>query len=304
MQRQYPIGLAGLLCLTLALAGCAGLDGPRLLNESNIPTAAVLPSVTPMPTETATPTYAPPTPDFVAETRIALVTPTLPPSRTPVPTWTPSVTSSPIPLPTLALTLTPFPSATPYPTVAPILQQPAVQQPAFATLAQPMPNSAPPAAVDASGACVYPWFFSSRATGGCPAGAAVSTAAASLAFERGIMLWTGHDGMITVLYSDGQQPAWERYADTWMEGMPERDPAIIGPQGLWQQPRRGFGQVWRTTPTVRNRLGWALREWEDAYTATFQQTGNQGGGAIYVTGHDGNAYMLVGDQTRWERFSP
>jgi hypothetical protein len=57
--------------------------------------------------------------------------------------------------------------------------------------------------------------------------------------------------MIYVLYKDNQVPLWQRYMDTWQEGMAERDPSIIGPDGLWQQPRRGFGHLWRTTTTAR-----------------------------------------------------
>jgi len=303
--RRFPLLMLVALG-ALLLAGCDGRPGggPRLVEDTTlIPTVAVLPSITPVPTLTETPTPAPPTPDFVAETEIALVTPTLPPTRTPTITWTPSSTPSetPSPTPTLPPTPTPFPTLAPPPTQQAYIPVVPVQ---VTPVAGGVPVSAPPAAVDASGNCVYPWFFSSRQPGGCPATSAVSSPAAALAFERGQMFWTGVDRMIYVLYADGQQPAWERYNDTWVEGMPERDLSIVGPQGLWQQPRRGFGQLWRTTPTVRDRLGWALREWEDAYTATIQQGGVQGGGTIYLTGPDGQIYALAGDRSRWERFAP
>lgn len=303
--RRFPLLIVAALT-ALIMTGCNGrLGGPRLVEDTAlIPTVAVLPSITPIPTLTETPTPAPPTPDFVAETAIALVTPTLPPTRTPTITWTPSSTPSetPSPTPTLPPTQTPFPTPLPPPTLfTPIPVVPVQVNPAPGSSA---PVSAPPAALDASGNCVYPWFFSSRQPGSCPATSAVSSPAAALAFERGQMFWTGVDRMIYVLYADGQQPAWERYNDTYVEGMPERDLSIVGPQGLWQQPRRGFGQLWRTTPIVRDRLGWALREWEDAYTATIQQVGAQGGGAIYLTGSDGQIYALAGDRSRWERFAP
>lgn len=308
-QRQYRTVWVVLLLASLILTGCDALGGrgPRLVAESDyIPTVAVLPSVTPPPTEGPTETPIPPTPDFLAETQVALVTPTLPPSRTPTPTWTPTTTPTATqtpPVPTSAPTLTLFPSLTPLPSPTPFVQQQVAGQ---VVVQQPPPagNAPAAAAVDSSGACVYGWFFTSRTPAGCPANAAITAASASLAFERGQMFWTSHEGMIYVLFGDGQQPAWQRYTDTWTENMVERDPTIVGPQGLWQQPRRGFGNVWRTTPTVRDRLGWALREWEDAYTTTYQQMGAESGGTVYLSGPNGQVYALAGDFTRWEIFSP
>ncbi len=311
-RRGLMWAAVGMLLLAGA-AGCGGrgASGPQLVgDESLIPTVAVLPSVTPTLTATPIPTLAPPTPDFAAETAVALVTPTLPPTRTPTETWTPSltptVTSSPSP--TLPPTQTPPPTPTPWPTQPVVIVPPPGQPPvSFPDPGQSVPPagvSAPPAAADAGGNCTYPWFFSSRQPGGCSAGAAASIPAAYLDFERGHMIWLGNDRSLYVMYTDGSQPAWERYPDTYMEGMPERDPSIIGPLGLWQQPRRGFGNLWRTVPAVRSRLGWALHEWESSYTATFQQTGSQGGGGIYVTVPDGQIDALRGDQVGWERFSP
>ncbi|MBN2469896.1 MAG: hypothetical protein JXN59_04150 [Anaerolineae bacterium] len=277
--------LLSMLIVTLLAAGCAGLGGPRLTSDTGIPTVAVLPSVTSTTGPTDTP--IPPTPDFVAETETAqaLVTPTLPPSRTPTLTWTPSITPSqtytPSPPPTE--TPPPLPSATPF--------QPVVVQPT------PGGISIPPAAN-----CNPAWFFSSRTPASCPSGDALNFAAASLAFERGYMFWTSHENMIYVVYADGNQPAWDRFPDTYSEGMPERDPNIVGPQGIWQQPRRGFGNIWRTTSGVRDRLGWALREWEDAYSMTYQQA--SAGGTIYMNGPDGKVFELRGDRTQWSIFNP
>lgn len=307
-ERKLHTGWILLLLATVILAGCDGLPnrGPRLVAESDyIPTVAVLPSVTPAPTEGPTETPVPPTPDFVAETAVALITPTLPPSRTPTATWTPSTTptETATPSPTSPPTLIPFPTVTPFPSPTAFVQQQVagqvvVQQPAAA-------GSVPVAgAVDSSGACVYSWFFTSRTPAGCPTNSALTAAAASLPFERGRMFWASHEGMIYVLFADGQQPAWQRYTDTWTDGMVERDPTIVGPQGLWQQPRRGFGNVWRTTPTVRDRIGWALHEWEDAYTLTYQQGGAENGSTLYFSGPDGKVYALAGDYTRWEIFNP
>jgi len=182
-----------------------------------------------------------------------------------------------------------------------LLILPAAQRPAEA--ASPIPDS--PARVAQPG-CEYEWFFGAQArpVDACPDTPPISTALARLEFERGEMIWVQAEQAIYVLFRDFQAPYWASYPDTFLEGTPEREAGLVGPLGLWQQPRRGFGQLWRTTPTVRDRLGWALREWEDAYTATIQQTGAQGGGTIYLTGPDGQIYALTGDRSRWERFAP
>jgi hypothetical protein len=108
--------------------------------------------------------------------------------------------------------------------------------------------------------CRYPYFFPTDIVT-CPAYEASATWAAEQRFEHGRMIWlqevhgggTTYTGVIIVLYDDGR---YEKYQDTWAEGEPESDPAIVPPAGLYQ-PIRGFGKLWRNTPTVRDRLGWA-----------------------------------------------
>ncbi len=304
MRQVKMIGL--LLLGVLLVAGCGGRlgSGPQLVDEvPYIPTVAVLPSVTPVPptsTATSTPTPVPPTPNLAA-TELVLVTPTLPPSRTPSLTWTPSSTPThtATPLPTFPPTLTPVPTIVP-----PVVVQPTVQP-----VVQPgsIPSSgvnALPGIVDASGACLYPWFFVAVAAAGCPVNQAVTSASAYLEFTSGRMFWIGSERMIYVLYDDQNQPRWERFADTWVDSMPERDPNIIGPVGLWQQPRRGFGHVWRNNPNVRGRLSWALHEWETAYQATIQQMGVEGGGAVYISDPTGRIFELKVDQSSWTTYQP
>ncbi len=98
------------------------------------------------------------------------------------------------------------------------------------------------------------------------------------------MFWFGVDGMITVLYADGQQPAWERYVDTWRRACRSATVTISGPEGLWQQPRRGFGQLWRTTATGAQPPGWALHENGRTRTpARSRAPDRNSGGAIYLT---------------------
>ena len=125
---------------------------------------------------------------------------------------------------------------------------------------------------------------------------------ARLEFERGEMLWNAADNTIYVLYRDGQAPYWEAYPDTFIQGQPERDPSIVGPVGAWQQPRRGFGQVWRTNPTVQSRLGWALNEWESSYPGYLQKGYSSAGQEIFFTREDNKMYHLHPNGI-WEMFT-
>jgi hypothetical protein len=73
-------------------------------------------------------------------------------------------------------------------------------------------------------------------------------------FENGAMIWRSDTDSIYALYTDG---SWESFEDTFEEGQPESDPAIVAPPSRWQ-PIRGFGKVWREHPEVRASLGWAI----------------------------------------------
>lgn len=99
------------------------------------------------------------------------------------------------------------------------------------------------------------WFFA-PAPSGCPADPATQSAAAQQNFERGQMIWISTQGRIYVLFNDSKKPAWIAYADEFKDGMPERDNTLAPPANL-AQPIRGFGLIWRTKETVRERLGWA-----------------------------------------------
>lgn len=152
----------------------------------------------------------------------------------------------------------------------------------------------------AQGGCSIPWYFTTRTPGECPASRMTYSPAALLEFERGVMFWVQSTDTIYVLYRDWQAPYWESYPDTWTISSAERDPAIVGPLGLWQQPRRGFGQVWRHDPDVRSRLGWALNEWETDFIASIQQGG---GGSVFLTDDENKVYALPGDGSGWDVFS-
>ncbi len=119
--------------------------------------------------------------------------------------------------------------------------------------------------------CRYGYFFPNGP--GCPAVDPTTSQAAGQAFENGRMVWLKEivgssstlANQIVVLYDDGE---WAQFDDTWQEGEPEVDTSITAPAGL-QQPKRGFGKLWRTNVDVRNKLGWAKVE-EQGYTATWQ----------------------------------
>ena len=172
-----------------------------------------------------------------------------------------------------------------------------------AALAAPQANGTTDTAQDN---CTYTWFFGSVAhpVAACPAAPAAANMFARLEFERGEMVWNAAENTVYVLYRDFQAPYWEAFPDTYLQGMAERDPSIIGPLGTWQQPRRGFGELWRNNPTVRARLGWALNEWEQSYIGYVQRASTPNGDVIYFTRDDQKAYeLLPGAGGIWQLFS-
>jgi hypothetical protein len=92
-------------------------------------------------------------------------------------------------------------------------------------------------------------------------------------FENGRMIWFQPNGHIWVMLGpeggiDPTSGTWFCVLDTFVDGDVEREEALDPPPGTttasrWDravplQPIRGFGKVWRTDPTVRERLGWAV----------------------------------------------
>jgi hypothetical protein len=162
------------------------------------------------------------------------------------------------------------------------------------------------ASASQQGGCAYDWFFGpvAKAVEDCPTGEPTSTMMARLEFERGEMVWNSAQNTIYVLYRDFQAPYWESFPDTYMQGMPERQAGLQGPLGLWQQPRRGFGELWRTNTAVRARLGWALEEWEDSYMGWLQQAETAEGTQVFFMRDDSKVYQLnPGANGIWELFS-
>jgi len=84
-------------------------------------------------------------------------------------------------------------------------------------------------------------------------------------FENGYMLWRIDTGKITVLSLEGKdRGSWQEYDDPWVEGKypTDIDPDIEPPPGR-QQPKRGFGLIWREQlGGPKSDIGWALMEEE------------------------------------------
>jgi hypothetical protein len=111
-------------------------------------------------------------------------------------------------------------------------------------------------------------------------------------FQGGLAIWRSDTREIYVLRRDGN--TWSAHPDTWrpgdrisVEGPPP--PGALVPAG-------GFGSVWRSTPEIRGRLGWAVYEprGSGGSIQTFEN------GLIVWTPH-GLLYVLSNDG-RWRTF--
>jgi hypothetical protein len=121
----------------------------------------------------------------------------------------------------------------------------------------------------------------------------MSVQAAEENFQHGIMFWRSDNDRIYILYDNG---IWQSVIDPWREGEPEFDPGITPPWGYYQ-PIRGFGEVWREEPGVRDRLGWATDQ-ERGFTAAVQPFEN----GLMIWSNVEGIYVLYDDGT-WQHFS-
>ena len=288
MNARFLVMLIVMLCA--AACGSSSSDatptdsGPRLIEEATLPP----PTVTPLRLFTATVTVesasgATRTPTPV-QTRSGffLETPT-PPN-----TSTPTVTDTPTRTPTLTPSRTPTPTRTntPAPT--------ATFTPSFTPSITPLPSITPQNFVAAqSPNCPFEWFFS-PAPSGCPLTNALTSSAAFQPMEGGFMIWVQSGQTIFVLYeSDG----WLFAPDTFEEGEFLSNDGFLPPPGLLM-PQRGFGKLWLNDAEVRTRLGWAVSP-EVGYAATIQAEATTG--RRYVSGPDGEVYLLENDGADWQR---
>lgn len=151
-------------------------------------------------------------------------------------------------------------------------------------------------------ACKLAWFFSSASVLGCPQSNPEMMDATLQEFERGRMVLLAQANQIIVLFNDAQvsgtsnRPAWLIMTNPWSEGQPENDPAIQPPEGLGQ-PQRGFGLIWRTTPGVSDRLGWAVGGEVSFGTMIQRSTGENGG--LYFSDPNGAVIGLLPNAKGW-----
>ena len=253
MKRLIPV-----ILLALILTACGT---PQAVGE--LPTAVVLPSLTPTLSPTVTLTN---TPTPTAEPSLtATVTPSPTETLTPTISVTPSTTITDTPTSTPTITPSPSPSigalgvlarlaanATPIPqTYLPPVT--AATQPAVGVVATvpgaPVTCSTPPTGGFGNAYANDPTLNTSL---GCAQGTPTQLNSAVQLFERGSMVWL--QGPIYVLYNDGR---FQRYDDTYVAGVDLETGGEVPPAGL-VEPVRGFGKIWRTTPDVRNGLGWGM----------------------------------------------
>jgi hypothetical protein len=77
-------------------------------------------------------------------------------------------------------------------------------------------------------------------------------------FEHGRMFWLQPTEQIWVMAITGEgKGTWNVYTDDFADGDLEFDPDMTVPQGF-EQPKRGFGKLWRDNPDIREALGWAI----------------------------------------------
>lgn len=305
-----------LFALALLLAACTAPPEETV----QIPTLAVLPTLTPSDTPTLTPVASP--------TQTATATPT--PTRTPIPTSTPTLTLTVTPSTTITDTPTSTPTRLPTntppnaglgvlaltalgATVRPSVAAPSptffITPPAGGTFT-PLPGIPTPTQLVATPNCptALPTALSNflntdptfRSGLGCPVGTSISVGGAAQAFERGSMVYVaGTPGNIYTLTNDGR---FRRFFDTWIDGVDPASGGAAPPPGLIE-PIRGFGKVWRSNSDVSTGLGWAITS-EQGGTLVVQYFDR--GRALYLP-ERGETVILVdnpdGLSGTWRAFS-
>jgi len=111
-------------------------------------------------------------------------------------------------------------------------------------------------------------------------------------FQGGLAIWRSDTREIYVLQRDGN--TWSVHPDTWRPG--DQIAVDVAPPPGALVPAAGFGTVWRSTPEIKNRLGWAVYEprGSGGSIQTFEH------GLVVWTPH-GFLYVLSNDG-RWRTF--
>ncbi|MEP7288996.1 MAG: hypothetical protein ABI947_24850 [Chloroflexota bacterium] len=105
-------------------------------------------------------------------------------------------------------------------------------------------------------------------------------------FQRGYMFWISTSESIWVLTKKNPTDnfgEWKVYKDTFVDGDPEIDPAIVPPDTTSIQPRRGFGKIWRDRTTgIAEALGWGTTPEFELLTPISYLSGINGGPGRYL----------------------
>jgi hypothetical protein len=128
-----------------------------------------------------------------------------------------------------------------------------------------------------------------------PSGVPVWSYGAQQHFEHGLMIWVEATETIYVLYETEGPPRWESYPDLWEEGMDEFGDHASPPKGAIV-PRRGFGLLFNSTPSLQEKLGWPWDEEVGAQTALQSMTTDDGDVAFLQNLYSG-VYRLNPDGT-------
>jgi hypothetical protein len=108
------------------------------------------------------------------------------------------------------------------------------------------------------------------------------------------MIWAGgggSGGIIFAIYANG---SYQRFSDTWQEGLDPVSNNLAPPEGLIE-PIRGFGKVWREGPGVSQNLGWA-NSGENGGSAALQTFER---GEMLFNSSSGQTYILLQEQSSW-----
>jgi len=320
--------LCSFILVAVLLSACGGTPAPD-------ETVAALPTLAALPTNTATWTPPPPsatTPATWTPTATFTLEPTITVSATP--SITPSVTITDTPSPTFTFEPTVTLEIRPLTGLLDLALQTTIlpddfEVPDYEGIDVPLEViqlTAAAGAVDepltfssetgqaAEGGCPAPdeqfatAYYSNPAVAdaiGCPAGnppQAITIQGAWQDFENGKMLWL-NDGsnIIHVLRGSGESATWDRFADTYVDGVdPETyDPA---PEGFFS-PIRGFGKVWSSNDSVEDSLNWGITgETGDAF-AVLQEFRNgrmvyfptRGDIIVLIAATDGSSRWVILD---------
>lgn len=275
--------LIGLVLVGLLATQCAppqNVRGPRLVGEVAL-TVTPAPDGTPLITDAlafpapvspeAPPLLALPTTDA----DVVLVTPTLPPSKTPTRTPTLTLTATQTLTPTITTTSTATAFALPTSVISPLNGVVAV------------PNNQ---------ICDSNWFFLQPRPLSCPMNIPNASNGVYQTFQNGTMIWVGSQDAIYVLYNDTGNPRWQVFRDMFEEGMAENSGQFASPSSDVFQPRRGFGMLWRSNDSVRNRIGWGIMRDELPYSVQVQTARD---GTIYVSAPNQTLFGLLPYSVGW-----